>query len=357
LKAKKILHPLYLDGDSTVRFLWPIREDSIALEHICIIARHIRHLGLGIDVVVANGRILDASDKMHLPGINYIPITGRGWRVTVDGSLNEILQRYADKIVGTPPRVFDEVAYVREAATRPPKLQAFALVNEDGDYRRFGPTDAMIVAAELRHVAHVRAKQLKFDTAFTEGYVCGHANGIHDKDDRFAYVPVPTLTPVGRDNDIRRVLLIQGRENSKADSLAFRLGGSSLSGKAWLRPIDNPAKDGVIRKYTEAAERWATVTPIVLPGHLNGRGLERRQTKLVLKSLGHAGIMTSVSEIRLQCEPIFPGAERASRYRVPEYLHQFTKTHAIITFSEPVTGPVVIGAGRYVGLGLMAWLD
>jgi CRISPR-associated protein Csb2 len=32
------------------------------------------------------------------------------------------------------------------------------------------------------------------------------------------------------------------------------------------------------------------------------------------------------------------------------------KTHAIITFSEPVVGPVVIGAGRYVGLGLMAGL-
>jgi CRISPR-associated protein Csb2 len=38
-------------------------------------------------------------------------------------------------------------------------------------------------------------------------------------------------------------------------------------------------------------------------------------------------------------------------YRVPEYLRQFTKTHAIITFSEPIVGPAVIGAGRYVGLG------
>jgi CRISPR-associated protein Csb2 len=53
----------------------------------------------------------------------------------------------------------------------------------------------------------------------------------------------------------------------------------------------------------------------------------------------------------------FPGAERTGRYRVPEYLRQFTKTHAIITFSEPVVGPVVIGAGRYVGLGLMSGFD
>jgi CRISPR-associated protein Csb2 len=138
--------------------------------------------------------------------------------------------------------------------------------------------------------------------------------------------------------------------------LVRRLSSASLSGKARLRPIDDPDKDGVLKKYTQAAERWATVTPIVLPGHLGGRGLAHRQTKLVLKSLAHAGIMTPVAEIHLQADPIFPGAERAGRYRVPEYLRQFTKTHAIITLSEPVVGPVVIGAGRYVGLGLMAGL-
>jgi CRISPR-associated protein Csb2 len=66
--------------------------------------------------------------------------------------------------------------------------------------------------------------------------------------------------------------------------------------------------------------------------------------------------MTPVTEIHLQADPIFPGAKRVGRYRVPEYLRQFTKTHAIITFSEPVVGPVVIGAGRYVGFGLMAGL-
>ena len=34
-----------------------------------------------------------------------------------------------------------------------------------------------------------------------------------------------------------------------------------------------------------------------------------------------------------------------------------SRSHAIITFSEPVLGPVVIGAGRYIGLGLMAGVN
>jgi CRISPR-associated protein Csb2 len=243
-------------------------------------------LGLGIDMVVGNGRVIDEADKNRLPGITYIPIEGKGWRIPVEGSLEEIMDRYQQKVNAMPLNQYDEVTYVREAAAnRRPPMNAFALVNEDGDYCRFDATDAMVVAAELRHAAHARAKQLRLDAAFTEGYVCGHANGRHNKDDRFAYVPVPTLAPAGRDNDIRRVILIQGRKNGKAESLVRRLNNVSLLGKARLRPIDNPDKDGVLKKYTEAAERWATVTPIVLPGHLNGRGLANRQTKLVLKSL------------------------------------------------------------------------
>jgi CRISPR-associated protein Csb2 len=357
LRTEKILRPRHLGGDSTVRFLWSIKDASSPLDHICELARHVHHLGLGIDMVVGNGRVIDDAQKNRLSGVTYIPVEGKGWRVPVEGSLEELMGRYQQEMKAMPLNEYEEVTYVREAATRRSPVHAFALVNEDGDYCRFDSTDAMVVAAELRHAAHSRAKQLRLDAAFTEGFVCGHANGSYNKDDRFAYIPVPTLAPAGRDNDIRRVMLIQGRENSRADALVRRLAGVSLSGKARLRPIDNPDDDGVMKKYTEAAERWATVTPMVLPGHLNGRGLYRRQTKLILKSLAHAGTMTPVSEIHLQPDPIFPGAERAGCYKVPEYLRQFTKTHAIITFSEPVVGPIVIGAGRYIGLGLMAGLE
>jgi CRISPR-associated protein Csb2 len=44
----------------------------------------------------------------------------------------------------------------------------------------------------------------------------------------------------------------------------------------------------------------------------------------------------------------------AGRYRLPEYLKPYPRTHAIITFAEPVPGPVALGGGRHVGLGVMA---
>ena len=95
------------------------------------------------------------------------------------------------------------------------------------------------------------------------------------------------------------------------------------------------------------------IEPIDAVAHVS-QSITRRRNYLSFEL--HAGIL-KVSEIHLQPDPLFPGAESAARYRVPDYLHQFTKTHAIVTFSEPVVGPLVIGAGRYIGLGLMAGFD
>src|SRR5215831_15726449 len=61
LRAPKSLRPRHLGGDATVRFLWSVEDASSSLHHICELARHIHHLGLGIDMVVGNGRMIDDS--------------------------------------------------------------------------------------------------------------------------------------------------------------------------------------------------------------------------------------------------------------------------------------------------------
>ena len=38
-------------------------------------------------VFLGNGRVVDEVQKKHLPGITYIAIDGKGWRVPVEGSL------------------------------------------------------------------------------------------------------------------------------------------------------------------------------------------------------------------------------------------------------------------------------
>lgn len=239
-------------------------------------------------------------------------------------------------------------------------VQPFTLVNERGKARSFDPKDAMEVAAWLRHAAHETARSLDLDAAFIEGFVCGHGEGEAARNDRFSYLPLPTLAHQGRDGRIRRVLVAEpfGGGGRNAHAVARRLHGATLvekgTGEIRAELFASEGRDGVFRRYLprDGARTWGTVTPIVLPGRDDRRS--RKSEALVLKALAQAGYAAPVADITLQREPVFPGQEMASRYRVPAYLKPFPRTHAVITFAEPVRGPVALGSGRHIGLGLMA---
>jgi CRISPR-associated protein Csb2 len=376
LRTDKDLRPHRLAEDGPVRFLWPIGEQEWEearghAENLCVEARHLHSLGLGIDLVVGNGRILDEAEKQALPGEVWIADGDAvGSRVPVKGSLNELINRYKDQAKRvqagrgryvtspSPVSVYREVGYVRRAQGRRRPVHAFALVDDDGAYRSFDPRQTIEVAAWLRHAAHKRAQTMQLGAAFIKHFVYGHGNHGHA---RFSYLPLPTIAPRGRDGRIRRALLAEpfGHGGGKAQGLARRLSGVSLveegtdKWKADLLAIDTSG-DGVIMRYLRKARTWGSVTPLILPGHDDFR--TRKAYALVLKALAQAGYTTPVVEIELQREPVFPGAEMARAYRVPSYLAAFPRTHAIITFSEDVLGPVAIGAGRHIGLGLFATL-
>lgn len=382
LRTDKDLRPRRLDGDATVRFLWPVADDEWGTarqyaEILCVEARHLHSLGLGIDLVAGNGRILGDADKQILAGEVWIADSdGIGWRVPVEGALDELLARHAEQpqrvraergrgaersvVSPVPPVVYREVGYMRRAEGRRRVVHAFALVDQEGAYRSFDPREASIVSAWLRHAAHERAKAMKLDPDFVERFVCGHGEDAESKNDRFSYLPLPTIPSKGRDGRIRRVLLVEpfGGGGGKAQAVARRLSGASLVAEgtgevmADLRVMDDPFADGVTALYLRKARVWSSVMPLVLPGRDDFR--TRKAHALVLKALAQAGYTTPIGEITLQREPIFPGAEMARAYRVPAYLKEFPRTHAMITFAEPVPGPVAIGAGRHIGLGVFA---
>lgn len=389
LRTDKDLRPHRLEGEAAVRFLWPIADDEWEgarphAELLCAEARHLHALGLGIDLVAGNGRILGEADKRALPGVAWIAeADGYGWRAPAAGSLDDLLARHLDQQTRVqsgrgrgaerfvappaPPTVFREVGYHRRAEGRERPVHTFALVDAEGGYRSFDPRRVIEVAAWLRHAAHERARGLKLDAEFIECFVCGHGDDADAKNDRFSYLPLPTIPFKGRDGRIRRALLVEphGGGGAKARAVARRLSGASLVAEgtgevmADLRSLseDERRQDGVLRAYLppDGATRWGSVTPLVLPGRDDYRS--RKARALVLKALAQAGFSTPVAEIHLQREPVFPGAEMAGAYRAPAYLKAFPRTHAVITFAEPLHGPLVLGAGRHVGLGVFAALE
>ncbi len=382
LRTSKDFRPHHLEGDTALRFLWAIGDDEWQTvrphaELLCGEARHLHALGLGIDLVAGNGHILSDDEKQALPGEAWIAdCQASGWRVPVEGSLDELLARHDSQrervrmqsgrrgerwvYAPAPPTVFREVGYARRSAPRGRRVHAYALMDEDDDYRSFDPRRTIEVAAWLRHAAHESARGLKLDPDFIDCFVCGHGDDEAAKSDRFSYLPLPTIPAKGRDGRIRRILIAEpiGGGGNKARALARRLSGAYLvsddTGEvmAYLRTIPDPSADPIARRYLQESLSWATVTPLVLPGHDDHRS--RKACGLVLKALAQAGYTTPVSEIHLQPEPIFPGAEMARAYRAPSYLKRFPRAHVIITFAQPVGGPVVIGGGRHLGLGVFA---
>jgi CRISPR-associated protein Csb2 len=386
LRTAKDLRARVVGPNSAVQFLWSVEDEDWAQSHahaelLCEEARHLHSLGLGIDLVAGNGRILSDADKRALGGTVYVPdLDGMGWRTPTAGSLDELLRRHVTSLQGRvrvesgrggqrwvappePPAMCQEVAYVPRTTSRERPVHHFALVDEDGAFRSFDPREAMVVAAWLRHAAHMRAQGLKLQAEFIEGFVCGHVGEPARQGGRFSYVPLPTIPVKGHDGRIRRVLVVEpfGGGGARALAVARRLDGSSLVDevhgdiKADLRSLPGSRRDAVTDRYLRRSRRWGSVTPMVLPGHDDRRS--RKAYGLVLKALAQAGYTTPVTEIHLQVEPVFPGADLAQRYRVPAYLKGLPRAHAIIEFTEPVVGPIAIGGGRHIGLGVFAALE
>lgn len=103
------------------------------------------------------------------------------------------------------------------------------------------------------------------------------------------------------------------------------------------------------------AETWGTVSPILLGRFPKNRDEVIEHVALACKQSGYPAPL----DVAVREQPFFPGIPPARRFTQSPSPKAGTKysVHAAIRFSQPVTGPVVVGAGRYHGMGLMAPLD
>jgi CRISPR-associated protein Csb2 len=119
--------------------------------------------------------------------------------------------------------------------------------------------------------------------------------------------------------------------------------------------------------YVGRGRTFATVTPIVLDRYLKEKG-EARQIEIATviaaacRYIGLPQPKEVVADKHSAIEGV-PSAYPSGKspgwmgWRLPSSLAGRQLTHAVIQFSEPVEGPVLLGAGRYLGLGLCRSLD
>jgi CRISPR-associated protein Csb2 len=99
---------------------------------------------------------------------------------------------------------------------------------------------------------------------------------------------------------------------------------------------------------------------VILPGHNDKKAA--KSVRLIQVALRQAGIETPC-EFTWQSNPFFKNCLSAHKYdrdgrhtgyHRPAHLKDLTAVHVSLTFEHPVPGPIVLGAGRHCGFGLMA---
>ena len=166
------------------------------------------------------------------------------------------------------------------------------------------------------------------------------------------------LAPI--DEDGRRILtLIPKAGIPSGDAFSIKL-SPTLEVPANKRSLD-PAL------YIRPARIFATVTPIVFDRHLKAKGAARQeeiatQIATACRNVGLPEPEAVVADKHSAIEgapAAYPSAKSPPwmRWRQPPSLASRQLTHAVLRFAQPVEGPVILGAGRFIGLGLCRPLD
>lgn len=120
------------------------------------------------------------------------------------------------------------------------------------------------------------------------------------------------------------------------------------------RPIALRPETWIYGFENQPARKWGTVTPIVLDKYSKGSNALAQTEKTIALSCERISLPRPIAVDVLPTSPIL-GVPSAKSF--PNAIHKNSgakrpHTHARIVFEEPVQGPIILGAGRYLGYGL-----
>ena len=343
-------------------------------------------------------RLLDADEvERRLArhgGVVYRPSesgTGTGLLSPRKRSLASLEERY--KANRTRFTYVGEGKKLQQLFSQPPKPR-FATVEYDAPTQRFlyemraaTPDESFVprpftktaeLVVELRDKAADRLKKALPKEAPPEEaekidrvLICRGATEA-DKAARVRILPLPSIGHVHADRGIRRALVeIPPNCPLRADDVTWAFSGLAevdvTTGEVLWNLIQTeekgmPGHYGIGDSEQDACHLWRTVTPAALPVMRTGRGTtgakrrtgETKAARAVMQALRHAGVTVPAESIRVQREPFDRNGTRAEDFVVPGRFAARGLHHVEIAFAQAVRGPLVIGNGRYLGLGLMA---
>ena len=326
------------------------------------------------------------------PEISHIPGGGTlGLRNVRRGQLSELERRYASHL-GVSPRAlpYTDVRYrVAESAEDPegclkPNTLGEWLVFEFQHGSRMIPAfRAVELASTMRAAIFHYAKD-----PLPEGLSGHKPSGAPASEPHLSFLPLPYVgfphadgrllgiavsVPDTLDEHSRQELyraIGTWEELAEPENLKLNLGAK---GEIHMSRVRGTSVTVSLRQWVwcRPSRRWTTATPIALPRHPGSlrRGTQsarsrawREADKAVVSACVHTGLPEPLN-VTTKLNSFIIGGRSAAQY--PAYRQngpggtQIRRqlVHASITFDQPVLGPLVLGAGRFFGLGLMRPCD
>ncbi|MFZ5758034.1 MAG: type I-G CRISPR-associated protein Csb2 [Thermodesulfobacteriota bacterium] len=201
-------------------------------------------------------------------------------------------------------------------------------------------------------------------------WVSGHQpDGRPSRHPHLAFVPLPFVgaphadgrimglalaLPVGLSSEEANRILTPWLSDENGFPRRIQLfDGEWLECTATLEEREMPPLNLRPENWTRPARRWASVTPVVLDRHHDGRKRWDAAVETVKKACERIGLPRP-SDVILHPVSRVSGVPRANEF-VPLLRKQggrLQHMHAVLLFDREVCGPVMVGAGRFRGYGL-----
>ena len=387
IRVGKQWRPCFFDHKEPILYVWDFESGSVQAERVCAVALRVCQLGRGIDMAWASGRVMDRDEADAIlnthAGSLHTP-RGAGKTATPHhGTLDSLADRYrrrrtrlitegsgrkSRQLFVQPPKAF----FRHTAYDAPPRHLHFELRGPKGEFcpRPVATTVPLLVG--LRDAAARRLQEaLPPKSAMIERLIVGRGAGGQDMVQRIRIIPVPSIGTEHTVPSIRRILVeVPSDCPIRVDDLKWAFGGLQpydlQTGEVWVGSLVSTEDSQMASRFMRQARTFQTTTPAALPGvHRRRLGIadeksasersreEALASGAVVQALRHAGVRVRPTDIRVQREPLQRRGVRAELFAAGSRFSKHALWHVELRFAEPISGPLIIGDGRFCGLGLM----